>query len=1338
MPDVALGSGSAADDGPLLLRGPGEVRALMRRCNWAATSLGPPEEWAPSLRAIVRVILTSRFAMWMAWGPDLTFICNDAYLPTVGLKRDWVIGSRSDKVWAEIWPDIGPRIQHVLKTGEATWDEALLLYLERSGYTEETYHTFSYSPVSDDAGVTAGMLCVVAEVTERVIGERQLSVLRDVGATLAAASTRAEVMTGLERRLAAGARDVPFAVVFLNDGQGVPQRAAVHDPAHHMVCALPHLDLTDPAAWPLDQAADGQPILIDLDWRPVDQTRQDLTADASQEPSSKALGAHGLRQALIAPIAGAEGEGRVGYLIAGLNPHRAFDAGYQGFIELLTAQLAAAVARADEYERARERADALAEIDRAKTAFFSNVSHEFRTPLTLMLGPLDDALSGAEAISARQRARLEIAHRNALRLLRLVNSLLDFARIEAGRAEATYVPTDLAALTADLASSFRAATDRAGLRLKVDTPPLSRLACVDPNMWETIVLNLLSNAFKFTFEGEISVTLRERDGAQGRGPSATLTVRDTGVGIPASQIDKLFDRFHRVEGAKGRSFEGSGIGLALVRELVKLHDGDIAVDSEEGRGTAFHVTIPLGQMHLSPERIPSAPAVAATAPRSQTFVEEALRWLPDGAAEGLLDGGAATDRPQSRDVLPTEATLLPADRRRVLLADDNADLRDYIGRLLADHGYQVQTAPDGEAALAAVRAARPDILLTDVMMPKLDGFGLLAAIREDPELRDLPIVMLSARAGDDAKVEGLQAGADDYLTKPFSARELLARITANIAMAKLRRDAAAAVSASETRAREEAERVQLALDAGAIIGTWIWTVPTNQVVGDERFARAFALDPARCRAGLPLAEAMASIHEEDRAAVGAEIEAAVRRGGPYRCEFRVRQDDGVFRWVEANGRVEQDETGQATRFPGVLIDIDHRRAIEAALRQLNQDLETRVQLAIAQREQAEDALRQSQKMEAVGQLTGGIAHDFNNLLTGISGSLQMLDTRIAQGRLDAAPRYIDAAQGAAKRAAALTQRLLAFSCRQTLDPKPTNLNRLISDMEELVRRTTGPNIDVEVVGAAGLWPIMIDQNQLENALLNLCINARDAMPDGGRLTIETANLWLDAESGLARDTPPGQYVSLCVADTGIGMSKETIDRIFEPFFTTKPLGQGTGLGLSMIYGFIRQSNGYVRVYSEPGQGTTMCLYLPRLAGEAVESELTSEGRPGFETGHGETVLVIDDEPSVRLLTVDVLQEAGYGVLEAADGPAGLRILQSDTRIDLLITDVGLPGGMNGRQVADAGRALRPQLKVLFITGYAENAVVGNGHLDPGMQVITKPFAIDALANRVRAMIDGTV
>jgi nitrogen-specific signal transduction histidine kinase len=401
----------------------------------------------------------------------------------------------------------------------------------------------------------------------------------------------------------------------------------------------------------------------------------------------------------------------------------------------------------------------------------------------------------------------------------------------------------------------------------------------------------------------------------------------------------------------------------------------------------------------------------------------------------------------------------------------------------------------------------------------------------------------------------------------------------------------------------------------------------------------------------------------------------------------------------------------------------------------NETLEARVAERTAELTQAHEALRQAQKMEAVGQLTGGIAHDFNNLLAGISGSLEAIERRLAQGRLEGLERFIKGAQSSSQRAAALTQRLLAFARRQTLDPKPTDVNRLVFGMEELIRRTVGPAIAVEVVGAAGLWPTRVDAAQLESALLNLAINARDAMPEGGRLTIETANKWLDDRAAKERELPPGQYLSLCVTDTGTGMPKEVIERIFDPFFTTKPLGRGTGLGLSMVHGFVRQSGGQVRVYSELGHGTTMCLYLPRHHGELSGEE--SDQGPGInETGQGETVLVIDDEPTVRMLIVEVLEEAGYVAIEAEDGASGLRILQSDARIDLLITDVGLPGGMNGRQVADAARITRPNLKVLFVTGFAENAAVGNGHLEPGMEVMTKPFVMAELANKISDMVEG--
>jgi PAS domain S-box-containing protein len=451
--------------------------------------------------------------------------------------------------------------------------------------------------------------------------------------------------------------------------------------------------------------------------------------------------------------------------------------------------------------------------------------------------------------------------------------------------------------------------------------------------------------------------------------------------------------------------------------------------------------------------------------------------------------------------------------------------------------------------------------------------------------------------------------------------------------------------------------------------------------------------------------------EEDREAdLPAKVLETARREGRFEAEgWRVRKDGTRF-WASVIVDPIRNADGELIGFAKITRDLTEKRRVE-------------------------EQLRQSQKMEAVGQLTGGLAHDFNNLLTGISGSLEMMQVRMAQGRTAEFDRYLMAAQGAVKRAASLTHRLLAFSRRQTLDPKPTNVNRLLGELEELVRRTVGPGIEVEVVGASGLWATEIDPNQLENAVLNLCVNARDAMPGGGKLTIETANKWIDEQAARRHDLPVGQYVSVCVTDTGTGMTPEVISKAFDPFFTTKPLGEGTGLGLSMVYGFARQSGGQVRIYSEVGQGTTMCLYLPRYGEDFAFDEEVVHSRPSNPAGDGEVVLVIDDEPTIRMLIAEVLAESGYAVIEAPDGPTGLRVLESNARIDLLITDVGLPGGMNGRQVADAARVNRPDLKVLFITGYAENAVVGKSRLENGMFVLTKPFPMEILANRIREIIE---
>jgi PAS domain S-box-containing protein len=506
------------------------------------------------------------------------------------------------------------------------------------------------------------------------------------------------------------------------------------------------------------------------------------------------------------------------------------------------------------------------------------------------------------------------------------------------------------------------------------------------------------------------------------------------------------------------------------------------------------------------------------------------------------------------------------------------------------------------------------------------------------------------------------------------------------------------------------ERTRLVLEAMDGVGVWTYDIAADRFYSDASFAALYGFGPAQLGEGASMAEVVARVHPDDAGKMDG-ARAMMRAGrGDGELEYRLVLPDGEVRWILARHHMLRDDTGRCEKVIGVGLDVTRQRELE-------------------------ERLRQSQKMEAVGQLTGGLAHDFNNLLTAISGALEMMQMRLKQGRIDDLQRYIGAAQTASGRAAALTHRLLAFSRRQPLDPRPVDANRLIAGMEDLIRGTVGPGMGVEVIGGEGLWSILVDPNQLENALLNLCINARDAMPDGGRLTIETANVWFDDRAAHERDLAPGPYLSLCVGDTGIGMSPAVIARAFDPFFTTKPMGQGTGLGLSMIYGFARQSGGQVRIHSAVGEGTRMYLYLPRHQAPAEDQAMSGGVRRALDAGWGETVLVVDDEPAVRMLVVEILGDLGYAAIEAGDAAEALPVLRSDRRIDLLITDVGLPG-MNGREVADIARATRPAMPVLFITGFADKAVIGDGPLGPGMQLVTKPFSVEALASRIREIVSG--
>jgi signal transduction histidine kinase/ActR/RegA family two-component response regulator len=868
---------------PDIFVGDGEMARLMREHDWAATPLGPPEQWPQALKVALRILLTSKFEMWLGWGPDIHFFYNDAYRPTLGIKHPRSLGTPTQVLWPEIWDDIKDRIRAVYEKGEATWDEALLLLLERSGYREETYHTFSYSPLIGDSGKVEGMFCAVTEDTKRVISERRLGALRELARGLAAADTLSSVLRATGHALASATRDLTFSALYLFDDEGRARLAGTAGIAPG--APLAPQELAADHVWDTRRVFSGDPAFV-VPLSPEDQ----VPLGAWDRPA---------RQALVVPLASQGAGAPAGFLACGINPYRRLDTDYLSFVQLLAGQIAASVVNAEDFEARTAERDRLRTLFRQAPSFFC-------------------VLSGPQHV-------FELANESYLQL----------------------------------------------------------------------------------------VGHRDVEGK---------TVRDALPEVAGQGFFELLDEVYRTR----KPYVGKGLQVDLVRR-------------------------------------PGAP-------------------------------------PQSR----------------------------YL-----DFVYQ----------------------------PILDASGRSTGIF----------------------VEGYD------VTDKHAAEQELRQLNAGL----------------ETRIAERTSDLE---------------------------------------------EAMQRLQRES-----------------------------------------------------------------------------------AERQAAEEALRHAQKMEAIGQLTGGIAHDFNNLLQGITGSLDLLKLRLQLGKLENIDKLITGAMTSAQRAAGLTHRLLAYSRRQPLDPRPVKANQLIAPMEDLLRRTMGENIRIELVLAGGLWTTLCDPSQLESAILNLCINARDAMPGGGSLVIETSNAWLDESYAAHEDVKPGQYVCISVSDTGEGMAADVLAKAFDPFFTTKPIGQGTGLGLSMIYGFARQSAGHAKLYSESGQGTTAKLYLPRHLGEAAAAEPVPQLRAEHQSRQGETILVVEDEPVVRALVLDVLDGLGYRTLEASDGAAALRILRTDARIDLLVTDVGLPQ-MNGRQVYDAAVATRPDLKVLFMTGYAENATLAQGFLQPGMEMMTKPFAMEQLATRIRKML----
>ena len=1192
------------------LVGGGELGALIRAKDWAATPLGPIDAWPQSLRSCVSHLLPSRAQIVLFWGPDFVTVYNDAYRPVFGGKHPRVLGLPGRESWSELWDMLQPLLAGVVNTGDAFWATDLLFIIERHGYTEETYFDVSYDPVRDETGQVGGVFCIVSETTGRVIGERRLAALRDLGRVANGAAGAGDIFRNTAAMLENYSHDIPFAALYSWDEASATARleavagiAAGDDGAPMCIDATNRHE-----SWPL--GGDAEIVLAES------PPHVQLPRGPWPEP---------VTHAAILRLATRANE-TYGYLVCGLSARRKFDDDYRDFVRLVGANISGALAGVRALEEERRRSEQLAELDRAKTAFFSNVSHEFRTPLTLMLGPLEDLLAKSDSLPTDDRALLAVAQRNGIRLLRLVNTLLDFARIEAGRAQATYQPTDLCVLTEDLASNFRSACERAGIRLLVDCESVPDPVYVDREMWEKIVLNLLSNAFKFTFEGEIALRIRDADNG------VVLTVSDTGTGIPPDELPRMFERFHRVENARGRSHEGSGIGLALVSELVKLHGGSICVESELGQGTKFAVRIPKGTAHLPAERLRASTATSSTslATAAEAYVSEALAWLP-AAPE------AAAPRP---------------DLPRVLLADDNADLREYARRLLAEH-YEVHVVADGQAALEAAHELRPQLIVSDVMMPRLDGFALIRAVRADPQLRPIPIILLSARAGEEARIEGLDRGADDYLVKPFNARELLVRAGTLIRSAELRR------RAEEARAQFE---------------TLLNEAPLGVMLVDEDF-RVAAVNPI----ALPL------IGETDL--IGRDFDAVVRTawssadGEEITRRFRHTLQTGEPQVVpefiarRRDRNVVEYYEWQVHRIPLP----DGRRGVVCYFRDISRTVLAR------------EALREADSRK--DEFLATLSHELRNPLAPLRSSLEVVK------RLASVPPTASAALD-------IMDRQMSHLVRLVDDL--LEVSRITRGQVELRREQV--RLDAAIRSAietseplirAGLHrlivsfpdePLLLDADPVRLAQIfgNLLNNAAKYSDRGGRIEVT-----------VRRD---GQEAVVTIRDSGDGIAPEQLAKLFEIFTrgerSSRRNQSGLGIGLALVRRLTEMHGGRVEASSD-GVGMGSCFSV-RLPLSVKEIAATKAGRRVHSSIDELSVLVVDDNKDAAESLAMLLRTAGAEIHIAHDGPTALAAFErSEPHVVLL--DIGMPD-MDGCEVARRLREIaRPErVALVALTGWGQD------------------------------------
>lgn len=1117
------------------LLGGGEMGELIRGIDWSKTPLGSVQMWPQSLRTAVSIMLNTHFPMYIAWGNEFTQFYNDGYRPILGsTKHPAAMGRSTRFTFSEIWDIIGPMFEGVMQ-GKAVGFTDFMLPLDRHGFAEECYFIFSYSPIKQEDGSTGGVLVTVTETSERVLGERRLKTLRELGDRTYQCKTLIETSSCIVDVLASNRFDIPFSLFYSYN--------AVEDKYELQTAGI--------AAHESDFSLEN---IVELA-----ETRP-LVAVPVTDISSKIKFTEGApwtelpHQCCACILSRRDQKTSFGILVLGISPRLNYDHNYQNFFKLLSDQATTALTNSNTYEEERKRAEALAEIDRAKTAFFSNISHEFRTPLTLMLGPLEELLRQNENLEGKQIENAEAAHRNAIRLLRLVNTLLDFSKIESGRTEAFFRPVDLRVFTEDIISNFRSIIEKAGLTFQTHINTITDTVYIDRSMWEKIVLNLLSNAFKYTLTGSITVTLDKREHA------AVLTVKDTGVGIDEKELPHMFERFHRVVGSACRSYEGTGIGLSLVAELVKIHHGTISVDSKVGEGTTFTVAIPTGSAHLPKENLHSEAVDAYSSSIAESFLME---------AQALSEFDIAGRIKQEKNNGGKEDTK----NGTVLVVDDNPDMIQYLVRILGNN-YNLITATNGKEALRKIVEEQPDLVVSDIMMPVMDGVQLLKEIKSTVGMANIPVMLLSARAGEESRIEGYDLGADDYLVKPFSANELTARVKAQINI---------------SRTRSHLNRL--------LKRVFEQTPAAITIIRKENFIVDFANDlylqivgKGPEFIGKPLFDSLPELKTQF---VPELINDVISTGIPYEGkEFEVRlyrngrYDTTYFNFVYHPLREEDDTiTGVIVVCFEVtdLVNAKNRAEKSEAL------LEEKVKERTAELE-AKNALLMKANQE-LEQFAYVASHDLQEPLRKIRTFSSIIQRNFPEH--DAALPYFQKIHAASDRMTRLIKDVLNFSrlSSEALPFQLVDLNEVlrsvIVDFELLIEDT---NAKIE---SDKLPTIYGNELQLQQLFGNLVSNALKFSSERPLLKIACRILDADEVPSKKFSSKQDAYYEISFTDNGIGFNPKYTEKIFVIFQRLHDKEtSGTGIGLALCKKIVENHNGTITVKTKPGEGTTFLVYLP--------------------------------------------------------------------------------------------------------------------------------------------------